>query len=340
MKIRLLAVLSMVLAVRAPGWETIAAVQSPAGGRSHRHDRASGRRRRQDAALHGARRARCRFATTKPARCTGGCSSSPYTLRARAERTGAAVDVSLERRSRLELVARAPARVRAAAARDPRDAPIDNQGTWLEFSDLVFVDPIGTGYSRPVKAEYGPEFYQTRGDAESVGEFIRVYRNRFDAQRRAARSSPARASASRARPAWPTCSSVAASHVSGAILIGLALPLGQLTAEQRTALNVPTYTATAFANKKLAAGSADATCKRRCARPRRGRPRRYAPALARRDSAQRRRARARWSPSSRASPAFDASADRSQDARDPDAAVQRAAAARSTTASSDATTAG
>ena len=52
--------------------------------------------------------------------------------------------------------------------------PIDNQGTWLDFSDLVFVDPIGTGYSRPVAAEYGAEFYQTRGDEESVAEFIRA----------------------------------------------------------------------------------------------------------------------------------------------------------------------
>src|SRR5205085_8356592 len=25
----------------------------------------------------------------------------------------------------------------------------DNQETWLDFTDLVFVDPIGTGYSRP-----------------------------------------------------------------------------------------------------------------------------------------------------------------------------------------------
>jgi carboxypeptidase C (cathepsin A) len=40
--------------------------------------------------------------------------------------------------------------------------------------------------------------------------------------------------------------------VDGVILIGLALPLGQLTAEMRTALMLPTYTAAAFANKKLA----------------------------------------------------------------------------------------
>jgi len=40
-----------------------------------------------------------------------------------------------------------------------------NPGTWLGETDLVFVDPIGTGYSRPTRAEYGAEFYQTRGDA-------------------------------------------------------------------------------------------------------------------------------------------------------------------------------
>src|SRR5262245_25010049 len=38
-----------------------------------------------------------------------------------------------------------------------RDHPIDNDGTWLDFTDLVFVDPVGTGYSRPAKAEWGPE---------------------------------------------------------------------------------------------------------------------------------------------------------------------------------------
>jgi carboxypeptidase C (cathepsin A) len=65
----------------------------------------------------------------------------------------------------------------------PDGAAVDNQGTWLDHADLVFVDPVGTGYSRPARAEYGPEFYQTRGDAESVAEFIRVYRNRFEVWR-------------------------------------------------------------------------------------------------------------------------------------------------------------
>ena len=77
-----------------------------------------------------------------------------------------------------------------------------NPGTWLEDTDLVFVDPIGTGYSRATRAEYTAEFYQTRGDAESVAEFIRVYRTRSTRSMRRC-SSPARATGSRERRASP-----------------------------------------------------------------------------------------------------------------------------------------
>ena len=130
------------------------------------------------------------------------------------------------------------------------DEPVENQGTWLEFTDLVFVDPIGTGYSRPVKAEYGKEFYQTRGDAESVAEFIRVYRNRFQTWDAplilGGESFGVRRAAGVAEVLQRR-----GIDVDGVILISLALPLGELNREMRTALMVPTYTAAAFANRKL-----------------------------------------------------------------------------------------
>ena len=127
---------------------------------------------------------------------------------------------------------------------------VDNQGTWLEQSDLVFVDPIGTGYSRPTKAEYGPEFYQTRGDAESVAEFIRVYRNRFQAWD---------APIFLAGESYGVIRAAAVADVlqrrgigvNGVVLMGLQLPLGQLNNDQRAALALPNYTAAAFANKRL-----------------------------------------------------------------------------------------
>jgi len=51
----------------------------------------------------------------------------------------------------LNMGAIGPKRVNFGNAGDSASDPatlIDNQGTWLDFTDLVFIDPIGTGYSR------------------------------------------------------------------------------------------------------------------------------------------------------------------------------------------------
>jgi len=63
---------------------------------------------------------------------------------------------------------------------------LENQESWLAFTDLVFIDPIGTGFSRMVEqdkkdekaaADQGKskEFYQLKRDLESLGEFIQKY---------------------------------------------------------------------------------------------------------------------------------------------------------------------
>jgi carboxypeptidase C (cathepsin A) len=53
---------------------------------------------------------------------------------------------------------------------------VDNAETWLTHADLVFVDPVGTGFSRPERPEYAAEFYGTVGDVASVTEFVRAWR--------------------------------------------------------------------------------------------------------------------------------------------------------------------
>src|SRR5262245_4831226 len=151
--------------------------------------------------------------------------------------------------SLVHLLGFGPRRLGPGRSQEP-SAPMDNPGTWLDFSDLVFVDPVGTGYSRPVKTEYGPEFYQTRGDAESVAEFIRVYGNRFDAGDAPLILAGESYGVTRAA-AVADLLERRGTRVSATVLIGLALPLGDLNADLRTALNVPTYTATAFVNRKL-----------------------------------------------------------------------------------------
>lgn len=57
---------------------------------------------------------------------------------------------------------------------------VDNPHTWLAWTDLVFIDPVGTGYSRPTKPDLGKKFWSLAGDVRSVGEFIRLYLTRAE----------------------------------------------------------------------------------------------------------------------------------------------------------------
>jgi carboxypeptidase C (cathepsin A) len=56
----------------------------------------------------------------------------------------------------------------------------DNPHTFLPFTDMVFVDPVGTGYSRAAKPELGKKFWSVQGDIASVGEFIRLYLGKYN----------------------------------------------------------------------------------------------------------------------------------------------------------------
>jgi carboxypeptidase C (cathepsin A) len=56
---------------------------------------------------------------------------------------------------------------------------IDNQATWLRGSDLVFIDPVSTGYSRPAPGENADQFHNVMPDVASVGDFIRVYMTKY-----------------------------------------------------------------------------------------------------------------------------------------------------------------
>jgi carboxypeptidase C (cathepsin A) len=55
---------------------------------------------------------------------------------------------------------------------------VENPSTWLDKTDLVFIDPVGTGYSRAAKPELGKKYWSLDGDIASVGEFIRLYLGR------------------------------------------------------------------------------------------------------------------------------------------------------------------
>jgi len=52
---------------------------------------------------------------------------------------------------------------------------VDNEYSILDVADVVFIDPVATGYSRMVPGEEEHMFHGTMEDIESVGEFIRLW---------------------------------------------------------------------------------------------------------------------------------------------------------------------
>jgi carboxypeptidase C (cathepsin A) len=133
---------------------------------------------------------------------------------------------------------------------------VDNEQTWLDATDLVFIDPVGTGFSRAATPELGKKFWSLRGDIESVGTFIRLYLTRYE--RWASPLFVVGESYGTTRAAglsdWLVNHGIA---LNGVVLVSTILNFE--TADWSTAndlpyaLLVPTYTATAWYHKKLAA---------------------------------------------------------------------------------------
>jgi carboxypeptidase C (cathepsin A) len=69
-------------------------------------------------------------------------------------------------------------------AATPSASPVlkPNAETWLDFTDLVFIDPVGTGYSRLIASgeEVRKRFYSTEGDVNAVALVIRRWLERND----------------------------------------------------------------------------------------------------------------------------------------------------------------
>jgi carboxypeptidase C (cathepsin A) len=69
---------------------------------------------------------------------------------------------------------------RHVQVKDGKATIVDNADTLLAATDLVFIDPVGTGYSRMTKPEYKSLFYNIKGDRDSLVEVMRIYLQRYD----------------------------------------------------------------------------------------------------------------------------------------------------------------
>lgn len=129
---------------------------------------------------------------------------------------------------------------------------VDNAETLLASSDLVFMDPVGTGFSRPARPEYDREFLSTLGDFAATAEFIRAWRDRFHATHQPLFL------AGESYGTWRVNGATEilvgrGEKVSGAILISGGIPGSQMPFEFTDAMYIPARTAAAFVHHKLPA---------------------------------------------------------------------------------------
>jgi carboxypeptidase C (cathepsin A) len=136
----------------------------------------------------------------------------------------------------------------------------DNEHTWLEQADLVFIDPVGTGYSRTTKPDLAKKFSSVQGDIESVGRFIRLYLGRYDRWNSPLFLVGESYGAFRAAG----LADYLLEHgiaMNGTILISAIMNMQTVSFDTGNdlpyALYLPSYAATAWYHKKLPAQSAD-----------------------------------------------------------------------------------
>jgi len=67
----------------------------------------------------------------------------------------------------------------AGHAAKPPYRLVDNEGSILDVSDLVFIDPVTTGFSRAIPFADANKFHGVDADVQSVGEFIRLWTTRY-----------------------------------------------------------------------------------------------------------------------------------------------------------------
>jgi carboxypeptidase C (cathepsin A) len=71
-------------------------------------------------------------------------------------------------------------RFRADNPHPPPFRLVDNEHTWLGETDLVFVDPVNTGYSRPAVGQDVERFHGYTQDIDYLSEWIRLFVTRFE----------------------------------------------------------------------------------------------------------------------------------------------------------------
>lgn len=153
----------------------------------------------------------------------------------------------------LHLGSYGPRRVWFDDAGNPPNPPgrlVDNPQTLLDQTDLVFIDPVSTGFSRAEKGEDAKQFHGVSGDIQAVGEFIRLWLTRNQRWASPKFLSGESYGTTRAAGLAEHLMSRQGIEVNGLVLVSSVLDFQTIAAHDSNympyVLYLPTYTATAL----------------------------------------------------------------------------------------------
>jgi carboxypeptidase C (cathepsin A) len=158
----------------------------------------------------------------------------------------------------LHMGAFGPKRVAMTDDGEPLPPPVrlvENDLSILDLTDLVFIDPVTTGFSRPASGTDAKRFHGVEQDIQSVGEFIRLYTTRY--QRWGSPKFVAGESygTTRASALSGYLQDRLGMNLSGVVLISVVLNFETIRFDTGNdlpyVLFLPAYTATAWYHKKL-----------------------------------------------------------------------------------------
>jgi len=144
----------------------------------------------------------------------------------------------------------------AGALLPPPYGLADNHESLLAVSDLVFIDPVSTGYSRAVEGSKPEPFHGYQGDIESVAELIRIWTSRNKRWMSPKFLAGESYGTLRGAALVERLQERHAMYVNGLILISSVLDLSSIDFENQRndrahALYLPTYAAIAHYHGKL-----------------------------------------------------------------------------------------
>jgi carboxypeptidase C (cathepsin A) len=144
-----------------------------------------------------------------------------------------------------------------AGAPPPPYALEDNPNTLLDATDLVFIDPVSTGFSRAAPGVDPKKFHGVTEDVQEVGDFIRLFTTRYGRWRSPKYLAGESYGTTRAAGLSGYLQDQQGIYLNGIALISSVLNFGAIRFDDGNdlpyALYLPTYAATAWYHKKLPA---------------------------------------------------------------------------------------